>query len=79
MYPTFTEHKLIHEVRERLWEITDADLSDESVYSRIEEKVRRRLASFEKRFKPVLIYADPLPKNAVWMTDHFQGYGGSRV
>jgi Ser/Thr protein kinase RdoA (MazF antagonist) len=70
MYPTFTEHKLIHEVRERLLEMLDTDLSDEIVYLRIEEKVRRQLTPFEDRFKPVLIHADPVPKNAVWTTDH---------
>ncbi len=70
VYPTFTEHKLIHEVQERLEKIADAELSDESVYSRIEEKVRRQLAPFEDRFKSVLIHADPVPKNAVWTTDH---------
>ena len=70
MYPTFTEHKLIHEVQERLWEIVGADLYDKSIYPRIEEKVRRRLAPFEDRFRPALIHADPVPKNAVWTTDH---------
>src|SRR5215471_3681722 len=70
MYPTFIDHKLIHEVQERLCEIVGADLSDKIVYSRIEEKVRQQLAPFEDRFEPVLIHADPIPKNAVWTTDH---------
>ena len=70
MYTTFTEHKLIHEVRDRLREIEDIDSFEKNIYRRIEEKVRRQLAPFEHRFKPALIHADPVPKNAVSTTDN---------
>src|SRR5262245_12070847 len=70
MYSSFIEHKLIHEVQERLWEVEETGLLEKDIYRRIEGKVIRQLGPFEYRFKPVLIHADPVPKNAIWTTDH---------
>jgi len=67
MYRSFIEHKLTHEVWEPLQELKSSVEND--TYRRIEAKVMRQLDTFEPRFTPALIHADPVPKNALWTID----------
>jgi Ser/Thr protein kinase RdoA (MazF antagonist) len=66
VYDSFVEFKLIHEVKERLREIEDLNIFEKDFYDRVEEKIKKQLASFERWFSPVLAHEDAQPKNAVW-------------
>ncbi|HEX6624817.1 MAG TPA: aminoglycoside phosphotransferase family protein [Pyrinomonadaceae bacterium] len=64
----FVEAKLAYEVNDRLGEIDAAALPPTDLAPRIEDKVRRLLAPFARRFAPVLVHSDAAPRNAI-LTD----------
>ncbi len=59
------ESKLAYEVNDRLREIDPAALPPTDLAPRIEDKVRRLLDPFARRFAPVLVHSDAAPRNAI--------------
>jgi Ser/Thr protein kinase RdoA (MazF antagonist) len=49
--------------------LEDLDIFEKDFYDRVEEKIRKQLASFERRFSPVLVHEDAQPKNAIWRSE----------
>jgi Ser/Thr protein kinase RdoA (MazF antagonist) len=62
------EAKLAYEVHDGLREIDPAALPPTDLAPRIEDKVRRLLDPFARRFAPVLVHSDATPRNAI-LTD----------
>lgn len=70
MYKNFVQGRLQKDVQERFEKIRDTRAFPESLIPVIEERLRKCLSQYSRRFYPVLNHGDPNRENAILTTDH---------